>query len=67
MLLCLDKRIAHLRQALEDVSVLAHLDGYRPDHLMFVDQLLKELGEFSFSLSFPIFIMSLIHKGADWL
>jgi len=40
----LDQRIAHLRQALEDVSVLAHLDGYRPDHLMFVDQLLKELG-----------------------
>ena len=42
-----DQRIAPLKQALEDVSVLAHLDGYRPEHLVFVDQVLKELGEFS--------------------
>lgn len=40
----LDQRIAPLKQALEDVSVLAHLDGYRPEHLVFVDQVLKELG-----------------------
>ena len=40
-----DQRIHHLKQALEDVSVLAHLDGYRQEHLLFVDNVLKELGE----------------------
>lgn len=40
----LDQRIGHLRQSLEDVSVLAHLDGYRQEHLLFVDIVLKELG-----------------------
>ena len=44
-MLIVDQRIHHLKQALEDVSVLAHLDGYRQEHLLFVDNVLKELGE----------------------
>ena len=41
----LEERIKHLRQALEDVSVLAQLDGYNPQQLVIVDEVLKQLGE----------------------
>ena len=41
----LEERIRHLRQALEDVSVLAQLDGYNPQQLVIVDEVLKQLGE----------------------
>lgn len=41
----LEERIKHLRQALEDVSVLAQLDGYNPQQLGLVDEILKQLGE----------------------
>ena len=41
----LEERIKHLRQALEDVSVLAQLDGYNPQQLVIVDEILKQLGE----------------------
>ena len=41
----LDERIGHLRQALEDVSVLALLDGFQQDQLLLVDDILKQLGE----------------------
>merc|ERR1719422_2019677 len=40
----LDERIGHLRQALEDVSVLALLDGFQQDQLLLVDDILKQLG-----------------------
>merc|ERR1719234_463611 len=40
----LEERIKHLRQALEDVSVLAQLDGYNPQQLVIVDEVLKQLG-----------------------
>ena len=41
----LDERIGHLRQALEDVSVLALLDGFQQDQLLLVDDILKQLGQ----------------------
>jgi len=40
----LELMITHLRQALEDVSVLSLLDGYRHDQLIIVDEILKLLG-----------------------
>ena len=39
----LDDKIRHLRQALEDVSVLAYLDGYQHQQLVMVDDILKQL------------------------
>ena len=41
----LDDKIVHLRQALEDVSVLAQLDGYQQHQLAMVDEILKQLGK----------------------
>ena len=41
----LDDKILHLRQALEDVSVLAQLDGYQQQQLLMVDEILKQLGK----------------------
>ena len=41
----LEERIRLLRQALEDVSVLAKLDGYNNQQLVIVDEVLKQLGE----------------------
>ena len=41
----LEERIRLLRQALEDVSVLAKLDGYSNQQLVIVDEVLKQLGE----------------------
>ena len=58
-----DQRIVHLRQALEDVSILAHLDGYRPEHLVFVDQVLKVLGELALAQSLPDLLSS---QGLPW-
>lgn len=40
----LEKRVANLRQAMEDVSMVAQLEGYKHEQLMFVDEVLKDLG-----------------------
>ena len=42
----LDVRICHLRQCLEDVSVLAQLEGYKHEQLVMVDEILKQLGKY---------------------
>jgi len=39
-----EKRIANLRQSMEDVSMVAQLDGYKQEQLIFVDEVLKDLG-----------------------
>ena len=38
------KRIVHLKQAMEDVSMVAQLEGYKHEQLLFVDEVLKHLG-----------------------
>jgi len=40
----LEKKIVHLKQAMEDVSMVAQLEGYKHEQLMFVDDVLKHLG-----------------------
>ena len=40
----LQGRIVHLRQAMEDVSMVAQIDGFKHEQLMFVDEVLKLLG-----------------------
>jgi len=39
-----EKRISNLRQAMEDISMVAQLDGYKQEQLVFVDEVLKDLG-----------------------
>jgi len=39
-----EKKIKHLKQAMEDVSLVAQLEGYKHEQLMFVDEVLKHLG-----------------------
>ena len=41
-----EKKIKHLKQAMEDVSLVAQLEGYKHEQLMFVDEVLKHLGNF---------------------
>ena len=50
-----EKRIDYLKKALEDISLYAHLDGYRQEHLLFVDNVLKELGEISSSFHSSVY------------
>lgn len=38
------QRIKHLQQAMEDVSMVAQLEGYKHEQLLFVDEVLKQLG-----------------------
>merc|ERR1712128_133382 len=38
------QRIVHLKQAMEDVSMVAQLEGYKHEQLLFVDEVLKHLG-----------------------
>jgi len=39
-----EKKIKLLRQAMEDISLLALLEGYKHEQLLFVDEVLKHLG-----------------------
>ena len=43
------KRIEHLKQSMEDVSMVAQLEGYKHEQLLFVDEVLKHLGSYIFS------------------
>ena len=38
------KKIEHLKQSMEDVSMVAQLEGYKHEQLLFVDEVLKHLG-----------------------
>jgi len=40
----LEKKIEHLKQSMEDISLVAQMDGYKQEQLIFVDEVLKELG-----------------------
>lgn len=40
----LEKKVAHLKQAMEDVSMVAQMEGYKHEQLLFVDEVLKQLG-----------------------
>ena len=46
----LEKRIQHLRQAMEDVSMVAQIEGFKHEQLMFVDEVLKQLGGLLYAL-----------------
>merc|ERR1711990_1285291 len=37
-------RICHLRKAMEDVSMVAQIEGFKHEQLLFVDEVLKQLG-----------------------
>merc|ERR1719500_2176879 len=37
-------RISHLRKAMEDVSMVAQIEGFKHEQLLFVDEVLKQLG-----------------------
>merc|ERR1712038_1163394 len=36
-------RICHLRKAMEDVSMVAQIEGFKHEQLLFVDEVLKQL------------------------
>jgi len=40
----LEKKVAHLKQSMEDVSMVAQMEGYKHEQLLFVDDVLKQLG-----------------------